>query len=106
LREKGNKLYQAKKFPSAVHRYTKSAQFAPVGSESLALAFANRSAVLFQMKEYAKCIEDIGYSLEAGYPEVSRYKLVERKIKCLIFMEQVTGTKVLAFRVLKERNHV
>ena len=50
LRDAGNKLYQAKKFPQAIAKYTRSAQFAPPKSEALSLAFANRSAVLFQAK--------------------------------------------------------
>ena len=50
LRDAGNKLYQAKKFPQAIAKYTRSAQFAPPKTEALSLAFANRSAVLFQAK--------------------------------------------------------
>ena len=49
LRDAGNKLYQAKKFSQAIAKYTRSAQFAPPMSEALSLAFANRSAVLFQV---------------------------------------------------------
>ena len=49
LRDAGNKLYQAKKFSQAIAKYTRSAQFAPPTSEALSLAFANRSAVLFQV---------------------------------------------------------
>ncbi len=32
------------------------------------LALANRSAVLFKLAEYSRCVEDIDLALEAGYP--------------------------------------
>ena len=47
-REKGNKAYQKKQNYEAIELYTESLQYAEAGSnsETLALAFANRSAVL------------------------------------------------------------
>ena len=57
LRDAGNKLYQAKKFSQAIAKYTRSAQFAPPTSDALSLAFANRSAVLFQvMRLFLGCV--------------------------------------------------
>ena len=41
------------------------------------------------MKEYPKCMEDIESSLEAGYPKAARYKLLERKVKCLVNLGNV-----------------
>ena len=46
---------------------------------------------ILQMKEYPKCMEDIESSLEAGYPEAARYKLLERKVKCLVNLGNVAG---------------
>ena len=57
FREAGNKAYSAKKFGPAVGLYTKSLAHAPVGSEALALAYANRSAVLVQMKKYRSALQ-------------------------------------------------
>jgi hypothetical protein len=47
-RDKGNKAYQRKQNYEAIKLYTESLQYAESGSnsETLALAFANRSAVL------------------------------------------------------------
>ena len=51
FREKGNKAYQNKQNYEAIELYSKSLQNAEAGSnsETLALAFANRSAVLLAL---------------------------------------------------------
>ena len=46
------------------------------------------------MKEYSKCMGDIESSLEAGYPKAARYKLLERKVKCLVSLGNVTGKEI------------
>ena len=51
--------------------------------EELALGYANRSAVLFQMKEYDLCIRDITRAFDNSYPNNLMYKLFERKARCL-----------------------
>ena len=51
--------------------------------EELALGFANRSAVLFQLKEYELCIRDITRAFDNSYPNNLMYKLFERKARCL-----------------------
>ena len=50
-REKGNKAYQTKHNYEAIELYSRSLQHAESGtnSETLALAFANRSAVLLAL---------------------------------------------------------
>lgn len=60
-REAGNKLYKATKDGEAMEMYTRSVAFAEDG-ENLGLAFANRSAVLFQRKMYRECL-DVSYGL-------------------------------------------
>lgn len=52
LRELGNKEFQAKNYSASIHLYTKSLQYAPMGSEDLALAVANRSASLFYLEKF------------------------------------------------------
>ena len=91
FREAGNKEYSAKKFGLAVKLYTVSAMHAPPASEALALAYANRSAVLVQMKKYSSALKDIRLSVEAGYPTKLRYKLQQRKLQCLLQLGQVDG---------------
>lgn len=58
--------------------------------EPLALGFANRSAVLFELKEYDKCVQDIEIAISCGYPRILHCKLLERKAKCLIAQRKKT----------------
>ena len=53
-RDKGNKAYQSKQNYEAIELYTESLLHAEPGSssETLALAFANRSAVLLAQGKY------------------------------------------------------
>lgn len=83
FREKGNKEFLLKQDLLAVQTYSVSAAFAPIGSEELALAYANRSAVTLSLKEFETCLEDIDRALAGKYPEHLKFKLYERKGKCL-----------------------
>ncbi|XP_064088531.1 SET and MYND domain-containing protein 4-like isoform X1 [Macrobrachium nipponense] len=49
---------------------------------ALGKGFANRSAVMLDIGEYEKCLEDINLALEYGYPEELRPKLEARRLKC------------------------
>jgi hypothetical protein len=51
------------------------------------LSLANRSAVLFKLKEYTRCVEDIDIALEAGYPASLRYKVAERRFRCSLMLD-------------------
>lgn len=84
-REQGNKLFQKKSFWKALEMYNRSMMLAPTSGEmcTLALALANRSAVLYHMKQYRHCLYDIQAALENGYPDNLRYKLLDRQGKCL-----------------------
>lgn len=82
FREKGNKEFLQKKDLLAIKTYSASVAFAPVDSVELALAFANRSAVTYRLKEYKSCIEDIDRAVAGKYPKHLLYKLYERKGKC------------------------
>lgn len=57
FRERGNRAFKAKRDREALELYTKSVAFAVEGSEVLGLAFANRSAVLFEKKLYNECLQ-------------------------------------------------
>ena len=48
----------------------------------MALALANRSAVLVHVKDFATAIRDIQLSLQSGYATSQRYKLYERMAYC------------------------
>lgn len=82
LRSTGNDLFKKKSYQIALHFYTKSILLAPFESKELPLAFANRSAVLYHIRMYRLCLEDIASSLKFGYPDELRYKLLDRKARC------------------------
>ena len=69
--------------------------------KSLALGYANRSAVLFELEQYEKCIFDIDYALIYGYPRILQSKLMERKAKCLIALKKRNEAKCLIEASLK-----
>ena len=111
LRNLGNQVYQKNKLAEALEYYSLSICYAPhppppnsfllhggpgggnsndlssddsgFTHEELALGYANRSAVLFQMKEYDLCIRDITRAFDHSYPNNLMYKLFERKSRCL-----------------------
>ena len=98
----GNQVYQKNKLQEALDYYNQSICLAPhppppnaflmhpvephdegYTHEELALGYANRSAVLFQLKEYELCIRDITRAFDNSYPNNLMYKLFERKARCL-----------------------
>ncbi len=104
LRNLGNQVYQKNKLNEALDFYNQSICLAPhppppnsflmhpadpgvhedgFTHEELALGYANRSAVLFQLKEYELCIRDITRAFDNCYPNNLMYKLFERKARCL-----------------------
>eukprot|EP00092_Neocalanus_flemingeri_P020363 GFUD01022061.1.p1 GENE.GFUD01022061.1~~GFUD01022061.1.p1 ORF type:complete len:706 (-),score=132.76 GFUD01022061.1:307-2382(-) len=100
LRNLGNQVYQKNRLSEALEYYSQSICLAPhplppntylnhpqdqedtFSYEELALGYANRSAVLFQMKEYELCIRDITRAFNYSYPNNLMYKLFERKARC------------------------
>ncbi|XP_039288766.1 SET and MYND domain-containing protein 4 [Nilaparvata lugens] len=85
LRNEGNSAFLKGQDLNAIQCYTSSAGFAPNESRELALAYANRSAVTFALKQYDECLKDIDRALSGYYPDNLRYKLYERKGKCFKF---------------------
>ncbi|KAJ8959449.1 hypothetical protein NQ318_022142 [Aromia moschata] len=78
-RQKGNELFLANKCQEALVQYVKSIAFAKNGSSLLGLAYANRSAVLFQKEFYKECLEDIERALQSNYPDHLKEKLIDRQ---------------------------
>lgn len=56
-KRQGNEYYRKKKIKEAIECYTNSIAYAKEKSEVLALAFANRSAALFEKKFYEDCLK-------------------------------------------------
>ncbi|XP_064095006.1 SET and MYND domain-containing protein 4-like [Macrobrachium nipponense] len=130
LRNEGNKCYQKKILDKALKLYNLSIMSAPhpglsvckpcgatkdynshEGQEnhneeqeyrSLALGYANRSAVFFELGQYDKCIADIDLAFLHGYPKLLHCKLAERKSKCLISLGKSENAKQVLLDALKE----
>lgn len=100
LREEGNKAFASCNFNSAMCHftlglYTKSIALAPHKSKQLALAYANRSAVLFDLGLYSECIQDIDRALALSYPDDLKGKLYMRKTHCLIILGDQTAKSMI-----------
>ncbi|KAL7017896.1 hypothetical protein ACKWTF_010560 [Chironomus riparius] len=81
-RAEGNKLYCERSFFDALVKYNESLCYAPEASEGIGLAYANRSAVYFEMKLYDKCLKNIELAKVNGYPEKNFHILDKRAQKC------------------------
>lgn len=81
-RVNGNKAFSRKQDIEALKLYTASIAYAPTGSEELALAYANRSAVCFKLGKFDSCVADIDRALVENYPEALKPKLYDRREKC------------------------
>lgn len=82
LRKEGNELYKEKKFFDALLKYNECLCYAEPGSEHLGYAYANRSAVYFEMKNYNKALENVELAIKNNYPKTSMEILTTRKEKC------------------------
>lgn len=87
LRSEGNNFYSARKFFDALIKYNESLCYAEAGSENLGHAFANRSAVYFEMKLYEKCLRNVQLARDNFYPEKQSETLVRREAKCRELMK-------------------
>lgn len=92
-RIEGNEAFRKKQDKLALQYYTSCIAFAPNRSKELALGFANRSAVNYSSREYLFCIADIDYALAGEYPDHLKYKLYERKGRCMLQMGMKSSAK-------------
>ena len=53
-------------------------------STQLALALGNRSATLMQLQQFDACASDVDLALATGFPAHLRYKLLDRKGRCMM----------------------
>jgi len=81
LRFQGNEFFKKREFMQALVYYNKSLCYAPNGSEEMAHAFNNRSAVYKEAKFYEKCLVNIQQALDNNYPRPEVLK--DRKAECL-----------------------
>ena len=78
---------KARQYKAAVLSYSKAMARAE-NSRTFSLSAANRSLALVRLDKNGEALEDISLALEAGYPEENRYKLLERRAKCLLHLGQ------------------
>ncbi|ELT91670.1 hypothetical protein CAPTEDRAFT_90747 [Capitella teleta] len=93
FREEGNKWFGKNNHKMAIESYTRAILIAPgdlegKDNEELVLAQANRSASLFQMKQYEDSLADIALALKYGYPSALRYKLYDRQGRCCMELDR------------------
>lgn len=81
-RLKGNELFKDRKYFGALCAYNESLCFAKPDSETLGLAFANRSAVFLEIKEFDLCKENVRLAKKFGYPRNMALKLDKRVKIC------------------------
>jgi len=95
FRNLGNDAFRRRKEIESLKCYIKSVAFAPPNSPELALAYANRSAVLFRLGKYDSCLLDANRALTNNYPDSLKPKLHERKKNCLLQLHKCTKSTVL-----------
>ena len=78
IKEKGEKGWFG-----AWELYCRSISKAETSSKELSQAYANRSAVLYNLNKPAECIKDIDKALEGFYPDHLKANLLRRKAKSL-----------------------
>jgi hypothetical protein len=93
LRENGNQSYAKRLFFDAVLKYNESLCYAEKGSENAGLAYANRSAVYFEMRLFENCMRNIELARTNSYPEKNLEILKKREIKCREMMKNTKQPK-------------
>ncbi|KAG5671093.1 hypothetical protein PVAND_001307 [Polypedilum vanderplanki] len=86
-RNEGNRLYIKKKFFDAILKYNESLCYSENKSENAGMAYANRSAVYFEMKLYKNCLRNIELAKSHNYPEKNFHILNKREEKCQNLMK-------------------
>lgn len=102
-RNLGNFFFKDKNYVEALKYYNKSLCFAPIGSENLAIAYANRSAVYLNTGFYKFCLDNIELASKGNYPAKMIVKLENRKKECIDKMKRCTDSYV---RLMKEKSQI
>ncbi|XP_014222568.1 SET and MYND domain-containing protein 4-like [Trichogramma pretiosum] len=92
-RKEGNALYALSGHSAVIHekiltRYTQSLAFAPSNSLQMALAYSNRSALLYHCGKYVDCMLDIERAMRYEPLCIKiKKKLIDRKVMCLKYFD-------------------
>lgn len=93
-RQRGNMLYSQNRHFDALVAYNESICFASANpSEHLAIAYANRSAIYYDLEVYDVCLLNIQLAKDAGYPARLRSKLDKREADCWEYMKKRKSQK-------------
>ncbi|XP_050521268.1 SET and MYND domain-containing protein 4-like [Daktulosphaira vitifoliae] len=88
IKKTGTKYFQKSDNIQALHWYSIAILYCPQVTndwlKQLSILYANRSACLYHLKFYDLAIADIQRAFEHEYPNELRYKVYERKAKCLL----------------------
>lgn len=82
-RTEGNKCFIEKNFFDALVKYNESVCYAEKGSETIGFAYANRSAVYYELKLFEKSLRNIDLARNNGYPAKNIMILDRRAEKCI-----------------------
>ncbi|CAG2060348.1 unnamed protein product [Timema podura] len=92
LKDAGNRAFQSGDNKSALALYNKSVLKTPwtsAASRDLSVSVANRSAALYHLKQYQPALDDIAFVSTLDYPLELSYKVLDRKARCLLAMNQL-----------------
>lgn len=106
-RIEGNQQYMKKIHDDDTHMktlelYNQSAALAESNSEELALAFSNRSALLFHLKKYEECLVDIEKVNKITNSILLKKKIADRKEKCLTLMKNYEDLEMTPNETVEE----
>ncbi|XP_031633952.1 uncharacterized protein LOC116347495 [Contarinia nasturtii] len=83
LRIAGNSLFSKKDWLGALAKYNESLRYAEIDTENISTAYGNRSACLFHLKLFQKCLVDIEFAIKSNK---WLSKLEKRKVESLRLM--------------------
>lgn len=91
-RLRGNQFYSLMRFLDALEAYNQCLCFAEPGSKTIGIAYANRSAVYYELKLFENSLRNIQMAKQNNYPEENLAKLEKREVMCL---EMINNRQVL-----------
>lgn len=83
MRDQGKAHFSEEKYLEAMKSFNASLVLAAIGTNKVALAYANRSSCFFNLKMLDECLVDIELAKQAGYPMELMHKLDARISKCM-----------------------
>ncbi|KAL5241356.1 hypothetical protein ACI65C_008766 [Semiaphis heraclei] len=91
MKKSGNDFFQKSDHRNALNQYSLAVLHCPQTKDwriQLSIVYANRSACLYHLKNYDLAISDIQRAIDNGYPKDLRYKVYDRKARCLLATKQ------------------